>query len=173
MSHAVLNQKRTSSLVLCPPIQRGFVLHFTCPNRFKLVLPTSTSPPTPKKKENALFLNKASSCSWFKQGSSSKFIYIYKILCADVLYIFSLFLFFFLQLRNVPNFLRHEHSILVRWFSNGTQPSIGKRDGMLIILTIWCLLSCSLLIKWTSVFYHSCSLRIYKQIMPWVLLRCF
>nr|XP_023918587.1 dihydrolipoyllysine-residue acetyltransferase component 2 of pyruvate dehydrogenase complex, mitochondrial-like [Quercus suber]POF02735.1 dihydrolipoyllysine-residue acetyltransferase component 2 [Quercus suber] len=34
------------------------------------------------------------------------------------------------KLRNVPNFLRHEHSILVRWFSNGTQPSIGKRDDI-------------------------------------------
>jgi pyruvate dehydrogenase E2 component (dihydrolipoamide acetyltransferase) len=32
------------------------------------------------------------------------------------------------KLRNAPNFLRHEHTILVRWFSNNAQPSIGKRD---------------------------------------------
>ena len=49
------------------------------------------------------------------------------------LVLYDFYPFFFLQLRNAPNFLRHEHTILVRWFSNNAQPSIGKRDGMLII----------------------------------------
>lgn len=60
---------------------------------------------------------------------------------------FSLFSFFFFQLRNAPNFLWHEHAIFIRRFSNHAQPSIGKRDGMLLILILWGLLSYSLLGK--------------------------
>ncbi|KAF5452978.1 hypothetical protein F2P56_027927 [Juglans regia] len=34
------------------------------------------------------------------------------------------------KLRNAPKFLRHEHAILVRWFSKDARPSIGKRDDI-------------------------------------------
>jgi hypothetical protein len=55
--------------------------------------------------------------------------------------------FFSFQLRNAPNFLWHEHAIFIRWFSNHAQPSIGKRDGMLLFLILLGLLSYSLLGK--------------------------
>ncbi|KAF3450574.1 hypothetical protein FNV43_RR06663 [Rhamnella rubrinervis] len=35
-----------------------------------------------------------------------------------------------LMLRNAPNLLRHEHALLVRWFSYDGQPIIAKRDEM-------------------------------------------
>ncbi|XP_059640934.1 dihydrolipoyllysine-residue acetyltransferase component 2 of pyruvate dehydrogenase complex, mitochondrial-like [Cornus florida] len=34
------------------------------------------------------------------------------------------------KFRNVPGLLRHDHAILVRWFSNGARPSIDIRDDI-------------------------------------------
>ncbi|XP_039049303.1 dihydrolipoyllysine-residue acetyltransferase component 2 of pyruvate dehydrogenase complex, mitochondrial-like [Hibiscus syriacus] len=37
------------------------------------------------------------------------------------------------KLRCVPKLMRHDHAVLVRWFSNGAQSSICKRDGVVKI----------------------------------------
>lgn len=40
-----------------------------------------------------------------------------------------LYVFFNLQLRNAPGLLRHDHAIMVRWFTSNALPSMDIGDG--------------------------------------------
>ncbi len=103
-----------------------FFLQVTCPNWLKnTMFRTAQCPPPLSSLKFCLFLL----LIW---TSSINFRILLFVLCY-FLWCYMIFILCFLQLRNAPNFLRHEHTILVRWFSNNAQPSIGKRDGMLII----------------------------------------